>query len=53
MEKLDVFKCSKCGNIVEVMHVGGGVLSCCSEPMKQKPFKKIKKIIDQEIINFD
>ncbi len=35
MEKLDVFKCAKCGNIVEVMHVGGGVLSCCGEPMKQ------------------
>ena len=34
MEKLNVFKCSKCGNIVEVMHVGGGTLSCCGEPMK-------------------
>ena len=35
MEKLSVFKCAKCGNIVEVMHVGGGPLSCCGEPMKQ------------------
>ena len=35
MERLDVFKCAKCGNIVEVMHVGGGTLSCCGEPMKQ------------------
>ena len=35
MEKLDVFKCAKCGNIVEVMHVGGGTLVCCGEPMKQ------------------
>ena len=34
MEKLSVFKCAKCGNIVEVMHVGGGTLSCCGEPMK-------------------
>ena len=34
MEKLNVFKCAKCGNIVEVMHVGGGTLSCCGEPMK-------------------
>ena len=34
MEKLNVFKCSKCGNIVEVMHVGGGTLSCCGESMK-------------------
>ncbi|MBQ9896266.1 MAG: desulfoferrodoxin [Synergistaceae bacterium] len=35
MEKLSVFKCAKCGNIVEVMHVGGGVLTCCGEPMKE------------------
>lgn len=35
MEKLSVFKCAKCGNIVEVMHVGGGALSCCGEAMKQ------------------
>lgn len=34
MEKLSVYKCAKCGNIVEVMHVGGGPLSCCGEPMK-------------------
>ena len=34
MEKLSVYKCAKCGNIVEVMHVGGGTLSCCGEPMK-------------------
>ena len=35
MKKLDVFKCMKCGSIVEVMHVGGGVLTCCNEPMVQ------------------
>ena len=34
MEKFNVFKCATCGNIVEVMHVGGGTLSCCGEPMK-------------------
>ena len=35
MERLSVYKCAKCGNIVEVMHVGGGVLSCCGEPMQE------------------
>ena len=34
MEKLNIFKCAKCGNIVEVLHVGGGAMSCCSEAMK-------------------
>jgi superoxide reductase len=35
MKRLDVYKCEICGNIVEVMHVGGGELVCCGQPMKQ------------------
>ncbi|BFR47330.1 desulfoferrodoxin [Nitratidesulfovibrio sp. HK-II] len=31
---LEVYKCIHCGNIVEVMHAGGGDLVCCGEPMK-------------------
>ncbi|WMW64821.1 desulfoferrodoxin [Nitratidesulfovibrio liaohensis] len=31
---LEVYKCVHCGNIVEVMHAGGGDLVCCGEPMK-------------------
>ena len=34
MELLSVYKCAKCGNMVEVLHVGGGPLSCCGEPMQ-------------------
>lgn len=33
-EKLQVYKCDKCGNIVEVLHGGKGDLVCCDEPMK-------------------
>jgi len=33
-EKLQVYKCEACGNIVEVLHGGGGELVCCGEPMK-------------------
>lgn len=29
----EVYKCSVCGNIVEVLHVGGGVLVCCGQEM--------------------
>lgn len=36
MEKLDVYKCDVCGNIVELLHVGGGPLSCCGQPMKKQ-----------------
>ena len=33
-EKLEVYKCEVCGNIVEVLHAGGGELVCCGQPMK-------------------
>jgi len=33
-QKLQVYKCEVCGNIVEVMHTGKGQLVCCGEPMK-------------------
>lgn len=32
--RLEVYKCEICGNIVEVLHVGGGELVCCGKPMK-------------------
>ncbi len=35
MTKLnEIYKCEKCGNIVEVVHPGDGTLVCCGEPMK-------------------
>ncbi len=33
-EKLEVYKCEACGNIVEVLHGGQGELVCCGAPMK-------------------
>jgi len=32
-EKLQVYKCELCGNIVEVLHGGVGELVCCGQPM--------------------
>lgn len=32
--KLQVYKCNICGNIVEVLYVGGGELVCCGQPME-------------------
>ncbi|MBL8967549.1 MAG: desulfoferrodoxin [Spirochaetaceae bacterium] len=31
---MQVYKCEKCGNIVEVLHAGDGDLVCCGQPMK-------------------
>jgi superoxide reductase len=32
-KKLQIYKCSVCGNIVEVLHGGAGELVCCGKPM--------------------
>lgn len=29
----EIYKCTACGNIVEVLHAGEGELVCCGEPM--------------------
>lgn len=34
MRQYESYKCNKCGNIVEVQNVGGGVLHCCGEAME-------------------
>lgn len=33
-ERLQVYKCVICDNIVEVLHAGKGELVCCGKPMK-------------------
>ncbi len=33
-ERLQVYKCEACGNVVEVLMGGGGELVCCGAPMK-------------------
>ena len=32
-KRQEVYKCSVCGNIVEVNHASGGTLSCCGQDM--------------------
>jgi len=34
IEKLQIYRCEKCGNIVEVLYAGGGILVCCGQEMK-------------------
>ena len=33
-ERLQIYKCEVCGNIVEMLHEGKGALVCCEKPMK-------------------
>ncbi len=32
-ERLEIYKCDACGNIIEVLHGGAGELVCCGKPM--------------------
>lgn len=42
-EKLEIYKCAVCGNIVEVLHAGVGELVCCNQPME----KLVEKTTDE------
>jgi superoxide reductase len=33
-DRLQIYKCEVCGNIVEMVHAGAGQLVCCGQPMK-------------------
>jgi len=33
-KRLEVFRCNLCGNMVEVVKVGGGTLVCCGQEME-------------------
>ena len=33
-QKMLVYKCDTCGNIVEMLHGGAGQMICCGKPMK-------------------
>lgn len=32
----EIYKCSVCGNMVEVVHSGNGALVCCGQPMSKQ-----------------
>jgi superoxide reductase len=33
MQKTEIYRCGVCGNMVEVVSVGGGTLTCCGQKM--------------------
>jgi desulfoferrodoxin-like iron-binding protein len=41
----EVYRCSVCGNEVEVKKVGGGTLVCCGKPME-----KLKDGVDTKVV---
>ncbi|MBN1885861.1 MAG: desulfoferrodoxin [Candidatus Krumholzibacteriota bacterium] len=47
--KRQIYKCDKCGNIVEVLHEGPGQLVCCAEPMKLMEAKTADQATEKHV----
>ena len=45
----DIFKCELCGNVVELLHAGGGELVCCGEPMKNLEAKSTDAATEKHV----
>jgi superoxide reductase len=48
-ELKQVYKCSICGNIVEVLHAGVGQLVCCGQPMKLLTEKSVDVGLEKHV----
>ncbi len=48
-EKSQIYKCDKCGNIVEVLHVGETALFCCGQPMTLLEEKTADKTTEKHV----
>jgi superoxide reductase len=49
VSRMQVYKCEMCGNIVEVLHGGAGVLTCCGEPMKLYEEKTADSTVEKHV----
>ena len=48
-ERMEVYKCDVCGNIVEVLHGGKGQLVCCNKPMKQMKENTVDAALEKHV----
>ena len=48
-QKLQVYKCEICGNIVEVVHEGQGELVCCGQPMKLQKENTVDASLEKHV----
>ena len=47
--KNEVYKCSVCGNIIEVLTVGGGTLVCCGQEMLLQQAKTTDQGLEKHV----
>lgn len=48
-KRKEVYKCSKCGNIVELLRGSDGVLFCCGQPMDLLPEKTADSATEKHV----
>lgn len=48
-ERLQIYKCEICGNIVEVMHAGKGELVCCGQPMALQVENTVDAAVEKHV----
>jgi len=48
-EQSQVYKCSSCGNIIEVLHKGAPALVCCGKPMDLLEEKSADKTTEKHV----
>lgn len=48
-QRLQIYKCEVCGNVVEVLHEGAGELVCCDQPMKLMKENTVDAALEKHI----
>jgi len=48
-DRLQVYKCGVCGNIIEVVHGGAGELVCCGEPMVLQAENTVDAAVEKHV----
>lgn len=48
-EKLEVYKCEMCGNIIEVLHGAGGELVCCGQAMTNLAENSVDAAVEKHV----
>ncbi|NPV58814.1 MAG: desulfoferrodoxin [Actinobacteria bacterium] len=48
-ERLEIYKCEICGNIVEVLHGGKGTLVCCGEDMIRQVENTVDAAVEKHV----
>ncbi len=48
-QRLQVYKCEVCGNIVEVIHEGVGQLVCCNQPMELYEANTVEAAVEKHV----